>query len=91
MPVPRDLAQQLPPPWAEAWMQKPQSGGKFLVQIPGGARGMVMDEIDTCIICAIFISVNAIQKFLSHEIILVIHGYDQCMSKVDLHLPGLQK
>ena len=36
-------------------------------------------------------SVNAIQKFLSHELILVIHGYDQCMSKVNLHSPGLQK
>ena len=35
---------------AKAWMQKPQSGGKFLVQIPGGAHGgMVIDEIDTCI------------------------------------------
>ena len=27
------------------------------------------------------ISVNAIQKLLSHEIILVIHGYDQHVSK----------
>ena len=41
------------------------------------------------IICAIFISVNAFQKFLSRELILVIHGYDQRMSKVDLHLSGL--
>ena len=32
-------------------MQKPQGGGRFLVQIPWDARGgMVMDEIDTCII-----------------------------------------
>ena len=39
-----------PPSPAKAWMQKPQGGGKFLVQIPGGGRGgMVMDEIDTCI------------------------------------------
>ena len=37
------------------------------------------------IICAIFISVNAFLKFLSRELILVIHGYDQRMSKVDLH------
>ena len=39
------------PPWAKARMQKVQGGGKFLVQIPGGARGpgMVMDEIDTSI------------------------------------------
>ena len=28
----------------------------------------------------------AIQKFSSHELILVIHGYVQRMSKVDLHL-----
>ena len=32
---------------------------------------------------------NTIQNFLSHELILVIHGYDQHMSKVDFHLPGL--
>ena len=32
-------------------MQKPQGGGKFLVQIPRGVcGGMVMDEIDTYII-----------------------------------------
>ena len=41
------------------------------------------------IICGILISVNVIQKFLSHEFIPVIYGYDQCMSKVNLHLPGL--
>ena len=33
------------------------------------------------IICAIFIFVNAIQKFLSHELTLVIHSYCQHMSK----------
>ena len=31
-------------------MQKPQGGGKFLVQILRGVREMVMDEIDTFII-----------------------------------------
>ena len=40
-------------------------------------------------ICTLFISVNTIHKFLRHELILVNHGYDQLMSKVDLHLPGL--
>ena len=30
-------------------MQKPQNGGKFSVEIPGGARGMVMAKIDSCI------------------------------------------
>ena len=49
MPAPRELSQQILAPRAKARMQKPQGGGKFLVQIPGGARGMVMDEIDTCI------------------------------------------
>ena len=29
-------------------------------------------------------SVNAIQKVLSHELILIIPGYDQRVSKVDL-------
>ena len=38
MPIPRELPQQIPSPWAKAWMQKPQGEGKFLVQNPGGAR-----------------------------------------------------
>ena len=47
---PRELSQQILAPQAKARMQKPGGGGKFLVQIPGGALGgMVMDEIDTCI------------------------------------------
>ena len=33
----------------------------------------------------IFTSVNAIQEFLLHELILVIHSYDQHMSKADLY------
>ena len=45
-------------PLATAWMQKPQGGGKFLVQTYGcacvcvcvGGGGGVMDGIDTCII-----------------------------------------
>ena len=46
----RELSQQIPTPRAKARMHKPHGGGKFLVQIPGGARGgVVMDEIDTCI------------------------------------------
>ena len=39
--------------------------------------------------CHIHLCENAIQKFLSHELIVVIHSYDQHMSTVDLHLPGL--
>ena len=50
MPAARELPQQIPTPRAKARMQKPQGGGKFLVQILRGARGMVMDEIDTFII-----------------------------------------
>ena len=38
MPAPRELSQQIPPP-AKARMQKPQGGGKFLVQIPGVCGG----------------------------------------------------
>ena len=34
MPTPQELSQQ-----AKVRIQKPQGGGKFLVQIPGGARG----------------------------------------------------
>ena len=37
-------------PLAKARMKKPQGGGKFLMQMPGVRGGMVMDEIDTCII-----------------------------------------
>ena len=50
---------------------------------------LVPGPFNEIIKCGIFISVNAIQKFLLHELILVIHGYDQRMSKVDLHLSGL--
>ena len=50
MPAPRELPQQISAPRTKAEMQKPQGGGKFLVQISRGARGMVMDEIYTCII-----------------------------------------
>ena len=39
MPAPRDLPQQIPAPRAKIRMQKPRSGGKFSMQIPGGARG----------------------------------------------------
>ena len=45
----------------------------------------VTGPFNEIIICTIFISVNAFKKFLSHELILVIHGYDQRMSKFDLH------
>ena len=56
MPASRELPRQIPAPRGKARMQKPQGGGKFLVQIHGGggggARGgMVVYEIDTCIIC----------------------------------------
>ena len=49
MPAPREVSQQIHASRTKARMQKPQGGGKFLVKIPGGARGMVIDEIDTCI------------------------------------------
>ena len=50
MAAPRERQQQISAPRAKARMQKPQGGGKFFVQNPGGASGgMVMDEIDTCI------------------------------------------
>ena len=50
MPVPWELSQQIPAPRAKARMQKPQGGGKVLVQISRVRGEMVMDEIDTCII-----------------------------------------
>ena len=39
MPAPRRAAQQIPAIQATAWMQKPQGGDKFLVQIARGAWG----------------------------------------------------
>ena len=39
MPAPGELSQQIPTPRAKSRMQKPQGGGKFLVQIPRGAWG----------------------------------------------------
>ena len=49
----------------------------------------VLGPFNEIIIWAIFISVNTFKENLSRERILVIHGYDQRMSKVDLHLSGL--
>ena len=50
-PPPRELSKQIPNPRSKARMQKPQGGGKFLMQIFRGAckRLMVMDKTDTCI------------------------------------------
>ena len=45
----RSYPNKSPPPGAKTRMQKPQGGGKFLMQIPGVCGGIVMDEIDTCI------------------------------------------
>ena len=39
MSAPRELSLQIPAPGAKARMQKPKGGSKFLVQIPGDARG----------------------------------------------------
>ena len=38
MPTPRQAAQQIPTPWATAWMQKPQGGDRLLLQIPRGVH-----------------------------------------------------
>ena len=46
-PIPRDLPQKSPPP-GKIRMQKPQGGGKFLVQIPGvreGGRGWLWQKL----------------------------------------------
>ena len=49
MLAPQELPQQIPASRAKARMQKPQGGGKFLVQIPGGAGGDGYGKIDTWI------------------------------------------
>ena len=48
-PVPPRAPTNPVSPRAKARVRKPQGGGKVLVQIPEGVRGMVMDKIDTCI------------------------------------------
>ena len=49
MPAPLDVPLYIPARQAKIRMQKPQSGGKFSVQIPGGVRGggMIMAKIDS--------------------------------------------
>ena len=42
MPAPRDLPQSIPALRTKITMQKPQSGGKFSVQIPEGVRRVVV-------------------------------------------------
>ena len=95
MPTPRELPQQMPAPRAKARRQKPQGGGKFLVQIPGGAQGgMVMDEIDTCIITTVFVQmiVHMINKRpcrpYSHWKLNPAHTwfFGQCSTKSAFHL-----
>ena len=39
MSAPRELSEQIPPSRQKARMQKPQGGGKVLVQIPGVRGG----------------------------------------------------
>ena len=64
MPAPRDIPQKIPAPRAKIRMQKPQSGGEFSVQIPGGARGggMVMAKIDNCIIVKVLTKQSPVSK-----------------------------
>ena len=50
MPAPRELPPTNPHPRAKAKMQKPQGGANFWSKSSGVRGGMVMDEIDTCII-----------------------------------------
>ena len=58
------------PPRAKIEMRKPQSGAKFSVQIPGGARRMVMTKIDSRII----MNVCILEKMtLMLSIIKIIH------------------
>ena len=54
MPAPRELPQQIPTPRAKANMEKCGWGQIFDANSRGvcGGGGMVMDEIDTCIIAS---------------------------------------
>ena len=73
MPAP---SESYPNPRAKDRMQKPQGGGKSLVQIPWGARGMVMNEIDTCInVLRILNKINNLDRPFSHLTPLVRHDF----------------
>ena len=50
MPALRDLFQQIPVHGQKLAGQKPRSGGRFSMQIPGVRGGMIMAKIDSCII-----------------------------------------
>ena len=49
--------------------QKPQGGGKFFMQIPGG---MVMDEIDTCIMKQVKIAHSFLQSVSNQFHIIIL-------------------
>ena len=48
-----------PRPRAKRRMQKPRSGGKFSVQIPGGALGVVLAKIDSCITMVVMAKIDS--------------------------------
>ena len=70
------------------WSCATADAKKLVVKVTHSVPGLFNKVIMTS---AIFISVNAFQHILLCELILVIHGYDQCKSEVDLHLSGLWK
>ena len=53
------------------------------------ATDSVPGPFNEIIVWAISIPVNAIQKLPLHELILIIHCYDQRVSTVNLRLQGL--
>ena len=54
----------------------------LVVKVTHSVPHLFFIEIITCTMLS---SMNAIKNILSHDVIQVIHDYDQSMSKVDLH------
>ena len=51
MPAPPELRPQIPIPGQTLGCKSPRVGANFWCKSPGVRRGMVKDEIDTCITC----------------------------------------
>ena len=61
MPIPQELPQQIPTPFAKARMQKPQGRGKFLEQIPGVHGGWLWMKLIPALVLR-YISLNILSE-----------------------------
>ena len=88
MPAPRELSQQIPAPRAKARMQKPQDGGKFVVQIRGGARvGWLWMKLIPALFCkSVYFKLsnlfsNSLKKKLDFNLKMTSHTSDDTFNQ----------